>query len=187
MVESDESGKFDGSKYFELCRQTADVIETFLKQKVSNIPIAKKEIISQSDTVARINIWKYLHCIDIYGIWLALSQIRESRNEDNNSNSNINDVKVDEAKCRRNVIALEHKIDLDVEIYKYKKSHHWKITNEKSKEIEKAFLERNDLEKSDLELDKFGDSKTQAKEKQQFKLKTRVEKQHKIMQYFHQT
>ena len=133
-------------------------------------------------------------------IFLALSQSGGSDNNNNNSNNNnnnsndnsnnnnsdsnsSNDIKVDETKCRRNMVALEHKIDLDVEIYKFKKANHWKLTKEKQKEIETTFLSENDLEKSDLVLDAFGASKREAKEKQQFKIKKRVEKQHKIMEY----
>ena len=184
LLDSDESSNFDGNKYFELCRKTADIIETFVKEKVDDIPIAKKQSISQQDTAARIKLWKYLHCIDIIDVFLQLSQTSDARNEDNNDNSNSNNTQVDESKCRRNMRALEHKIDLDVEIYKYKKEHHWKLALDKQKQMENAFLQRHGLQKNDLVLDSFGASKKEAKEKQQFKVKERVEKQHKIMEFF---
>ena len=190
LLGGDDSGKFDSSKYFELTRKTADIIEIFLKNKVEDIPIAKKVIIGESDIVKRIKIWKYIHCIDITEIYLALSQTSNDRNDNNNnnndnsSNSNNNDISVDETKCRKNMVALQNKIDLDVEIYNYKKNHNWVLTKAKQPEIEKEFLDQKHLQKSDLALESFAESKKQAKEKQQFKIKERVEKQHKIMEFF---
>ena len=50
LIGGDDSDNFDGRKYFELCRKTADIIEIFLKQKVDHLPIPKKQNISESDT-----------------------------------------------------------------------------------------------------------------------------------------
>ena len=134
------------------------------------LPIPKSNIISSTAKKNRYTLFKQIESFDIMGIYNELI---------NNDNKNV----LDETELQAAVKKTKLPIELENEIWKWKTSHHFKgFTIKKKHEIEENIYREKQKNKQDLQNIKSKEALAAVKEKENFKVKARVEKNHTLLE-----
>ena len=184
-LNKNDSTKFDPIEFMAKIEKVAKILFDIIKKEYPDLqlPIRKSALISDRDTKTRIKLYKILECLDIYDVWNKVTNNKGSNDNNDNSNNSNNEDLIDKTALEKAVATLNDVIELQKRMYKWQKNNHWKkIPSKTKKEIKSDFFDERQLEKDDLQRNRDGASAAAAKENQKFKVKSRVEKNHSLLE-----